>query len=182
MERQVENAPALSFREEAVAEAAPEAAALARAHWREVEAELHGGADYVLDAERYATLERLGMLALVTARDGEGRLAGYAAFTLAPCAHLAGQVVAALDGLYLAPRARGGLNALSLLRSAEAALAGRGAAVVQYSSPASRPCEALYRRLGARKTETIWHKRLVRAGSEIDSTGSTEETGGTEWQ
>lgn len=162
-----ERTAGLVFREEAAAEVLPEAARLARDHWREVEAQLHGGADYGLDRERYAALEKLGMLSVTTARDGEGTLAGYAVFTLAACPHLPGQTVAALDGLYLAPRARRGLNALALLRSAEAAVAERGASLVQYSSPASRPCGALYRRLGAVQTETIWHKRLVKAGGTI---------------
>ncbi|MDE7241056.1 MAG: GNAT family N-acetyltransferase [Desulfovibrio sp.] len=148
------------FREEAAAAVLPEAAELAARHWREVEAGLHGDADYVPDGERYAALEKLGMLSVTTARDEAGRLAGYAVFTLAPCPHLKGETVAALDGLYLTPRARRGLNALGLLRSAEAAVAARGASLAQYSSPASRPCDALYRRLGAAHTETIWHKRL----------------------
>ena len=87
-------------------------------------------------------------------------LAGYAAFTLVACPHCPQTLLAALDGLYLAPWARGGLFALRLLRHAEAALAARGVSLVQYSSPASRPCHALYRRLGARPTETIWHKTL----------------------
>ena len=159
-----EAAPGIVFRQEGAAEVLGEAAELARAHWREVEEKLHGGAEYKLDGERYAALERLGMLCVTTARDPEGRLMGYAVFTLAPCPHLKGETVAALDALYLAPRARRGFNALALLRSAEAAVAARGAALVQYSSPASRPCEALYRRLGATHTETIWHNRLVKAG------------------
>jgi len=58
------------------------------------------------------------------------------------------------------PWARGGLFALRLLRHAETALAARGVGLVQYSSPAARPCHALYRRLGAQPTETIWHKTL----------------------
>ena len=169
-----ERAGRLVFREEAAARVLPEATELAAAHWREVEAELYGGAAYVPDRERYAALERLGMLSVTTARDGEGRLVGYAVFTLAPCPHLAGETVAALDGLYLAPAARGGLAALALLRNAEAALAARGATVIQYSSPASRPCDALYRRLGAAHTETIWHKRLGRR--------EAEQEGGTTWQ
>ena len=56
--------------------------------------------------------------------------------------------------------ARGGLFALRLLRHAEAALAARGVGIMQYSSPASRPCHALYRRLVAHPTETIWNKIL----------------------
>ena len=157
---QADARPDLVYRQERAAAIFAEAAGLAREHWREVEAELHGGADYVPDRERYAALERLGMLSVTTARDRDGRLAGYAVFTLAPCPHLAGDTVAALDGLYLAPEFRRGLKALALLRSAEAALAARGATLIQYSSPASRPCDALYRRLGATHTETIWHKRL----------------------
>lgn len=167
-------AEALVFREEAAAAVLSEVGELAAAHWREVEAELHGGGNYMPDGERYVTLEKLGLLSVTTARDGEGRLEGYAVFTLAPCPHLPGETVAALDALYLLPQARRGLNALALLRSAEEALAARGAGLIQLSSPASRPCDALYRRLGATHTETIWHKRLQ--GREQG------KTGGTTWQ
>lgn len=175
------SAEALSFRQETVAEVADEAAALAREHWREVEAPLHGERDYTPDRARYDSLERLGMLSVITARDGAGRLAGYAVFTLAPCPHLEGEVLAALDGLYLAPEARRGFNALALLRSAEAALAARGAGILQYSSPASRPCGALYRRLGATPTETVWHKRLGGSAGRSPRNGGKEK-GGTQWQ
>ena len=163
---------------------AKEAAQLTAAHWDEVEAPLHGPQHYALDYHRYASLERLGMLHISAARglavdepcnategtpdeprtDAEtaasAPLAGYAAFTVVACPHRPHTLLAALDGLYLAPWARGGLFALRLLRHAEAALAARGVSLVQYSSPASRPCHALYRRLGAQPTETIWHKTL----------------------
>ena len=163
---------------------AAEAEQLAAAHWDEVEAPLHGPQHYALDYHRYASLERLGMLHISAARgravdepcdategtpdeprtdaetNASATLAGYAAFTLVACPHRPHTLLAALDGLYLAPWARGGLFALRLLRHAEAALAARGVSLVQYSSPASRPCHALYRRLGAQPTETIWHKTL----------------------
>lgn len=164
-----------TVRVEALDQMADEAALLAAAHWREVEAALHGQEEYSLDYSRYAALERLNMLMVLAVRDAAGRLAGYAAFTLAPCPHLAGDVVAALDGLYLVPAARRGLVALSLLRHAETALAGRGATLVQYSSPASRPCDALYRRLGAVRTETIWHRRLsAREQPPVTDKGETQ--------
>ena len=159
---------------------AEEAGQLAAAHWDEVEAHIYGVQHYALDHERYASLERLGMLHISAARgiaedepcgvahaagvnaaaSPTAPLAGYAAFTLVDCPHRPQTRLAALDGLYLAPWARGGLFALRLLRHAESALAGRGVSLVQYSSPASRPCHALYRRLGAQPTETIWHKTL----------------------
>lgn len=137
-----------------------EAQPLAQAHWDESEAALHGAQQYMLDSARYTLLENLGMLLIVAARDAGGALAGYAAFTLCPCPHREGVTLAALDALYLAPAWRKGFTALTLLRHAEKALTARGAGVVQYSSPASRPCDALYKRLGAAHTETLWHKEL----------------------
>ena len=178
----------LTITTETFSQVAAEAEQLAASHWDEVEAALHGEQHYRLDHERYASLERLGMLHISAARGpavaagGEpcdataagtpdeahatsetgasAPLAGYAAFTLVDCPHRPQTLLAALDGLYLAPWARGGLFALRLLRHAEAALAARGVGLVQYSSPTSRPCHALYRRLGAQPTETIWHKKL----------------------
>ena len=151
----------LSFQEERFNQVGDEAQALTRAHWDEVEAVLHGEQAYQLDAARYAALEGLDMLAVITARHGDGRLAGYAAFTVLPCPHRPGVILAALDGLYLAPEVRRGLAALGLLRRAESCLTARGVGLIQYSSPASRPCDALYRRLGARHTETVWHKTIT---------------------
>lgn len=151
----------LNFQEEKFHRIQGEVQALAQAHWNEVEAALHGAQVYELDRARYATLERLNMLVVITARHANGHLAGYAAFTALPCPHRSGVTLAVLDGLYLAPEARRGLAALALLRRAEDCLAARGVGLVQYSSPASRPCDALYRRLGARHTETVWHKNIT---------------------
>ena len=175
----------LHFQEETFAQMRDDVQALTQAHWDEVEAPIYGVQHYALDHERYASLERLGMLHISAARGLAGGepceitdaatpdkihtttetgssapLAGYAAFTLVDCPHRPQTLLAALDGLYLAPWARGSLFALRLLRHAEATLAARGVGLVQYSSPASRPCHALYRRLGAQPTETIWHKTL----------------------
>ena len=92
---------------ETLATAGPAARALADAHWQEVEASLHGRQEGVLDVQRYADLEALHMLHLSTARQ-DGTLAGYAAFTLVPCPHRRGLLLAALDGLYLRPDVRRG--------------------------------------------------------------------------
>ena len=180
----------LTITTETFSQVAAEAEQLAAAHWDEVEAALHGEQRYRLDHKRYASLERLGMLHISAARGlpeadqgaasgtSSAPLAGYAAFTLVACPHCPQTLLAALDGLYLAPWARGGLFALRLLRHAEAALAVRGVSLVQYSSPASRPCHALYRRLGARPTETIWHKTLPPAPAKAAGTkaaGTIEE-------
>lgn len=173
---------------------AEEADTLTAAHWDEVEAPLHGSQHYALNHNRYASLEQLGMLHISAARglagddhtdaaattDATAPLAGYAAFTLVDCPHKPQTLLAALDGLYLAPWARGGLFALRLLRHAESALAARGVGLVQYSSPTSRPCHALYRRLGAQPTETIWHKTLPpQPGSSAASGAASGPASGT---
>lgn len=149
----------IAIQTETFAHVREEAVPLTRAHWDEVEAGMHGAEAAPLDVAQYARWEELGMLHISTVRDGV-RLAGYAAFALCPCPHRPGVLLAALDGLYLAPEVRGGMTALRLLRQAEEALAARGVGIIQYSSPASRPCDALYRRLGARQTESIWHKEV----------------------
>lgn len=149
----------IDIQTETFAQVREEAVPLTRAHWDEVEAGLHGAETAPLDAAQYARWEELGMLHISTLRE-DGKLAGYAAFALCPCPHRPGVQLAALDGLYLAPEVRGGLAALRLLRQAEGALAARGVGIIQYSSPASRPCDALYRRLGARHTESVWHKEV----------------------
>lgn len=175
----------LTIATETFSQVSAEAEQLAAAHWDEVEASLHGAQRYRLDHERYASLERLGMLHISAVRGlpdtdqgavsgtSSAPLAGYAAFTLVACPHCPQTMLAALDGLYLAPEARGGLFALRLLRHAESALAARGVSLVQYSSPVSRPCHMLYRRLGAQPTETIWHKTLPTAPAK--AAGTIEE-------
>lgn len=86
-----------------------------------------------------------------------------------PLPHRPGRLLAALDDLYLAPEVRGGLTALRLLRHAETALRQRGVAVMQFSSPASRPCHALYRRLGG----TTYRKHLAQGGALMAIASST---------
>lgn len=145
------------FDEESLSSVANDVLRLMDAHWSETEAPLYGeNPGLRLDAYRH--LECLDLLHLVTARDDSGRLCGYAAFVLSPNPQLGGQILATLAGVFLEPEARG--SGLRLLRTAEEGLRRRGAVGVCYHSPVSRPCDALYRRLGARQTETVYYKEL----------------------
>jgi|GEM_PF-4268998 hypothetical protein len=58
----------LTLTTEIFSQVSAEAEQLAAAHWDEVEAALHGAQRYRLDHERYASLERLGMLHISAAR------------------------------------------------------------------------------------------------------------------
>ncbi len=139
---------------------APLVPQMAQAHWDEVEADLYGAQKYTLDEAQYRQLESLDMLHISAGWDARGALCAYASFTITPCFHKNKERIATLDALYVATQSRGAFAVLRLLREAEKALKERGAVRVQYSSPVSKPCDALYRRLGARHTESIFHKEL----------------------
>jgi len=153
---------AVRFVVETFAAVQKEAEPLCSAHWDETEAAMYGDrAGVPLSVPMFESMEAAGILHIVTARDDEGRLAGYAAFCLSENMAMPGRVQASNLGLYLAPgMRRDPFLALKLLRWAEASLKERGVYCVAYISPVSRPCDALYRRLGAKMTETTWHKEL----------------------
>lgn len=138
-----------------------EAEALAVAHWQETEAAMYGEqAGVPITDAAWENMAALGLLHIVTAREA-GALVGYAVFVLAENINMPGRVQASNLALYLAPTVRGDpFLAVKILRWAEGSLRGRGVASVAYISPVSRPCDALYRRLGAVMTETTWHKEL----------------------
>ncbi len=150
----------LTFQTEMVADVQETVQTLTKDHWNEVEAVLYGQQEYTLSIETYATLESMDLLHMSTARDIQGVLCGYAVFVLSPCHHKQQILGATLDAFYLAPAARQGLNAVTFLREAEKALKARGVQQVQYTSPTSRPCDALYKRLGAKHTENLFYKSL----------------------
>lgn len=151
----------LTFAAESYAAVRDEAAPLALAHWRETEEAMYGGQTAVPIAHSmYEAMERGGVLHIVTARM-DGALHGYAAYCVSENISMPGRLTAAALALYLSREIRtDAFAALRLLRWAEQSLAARGVHGVGYSSPASRPCDALYRRLGAKMTETVWFKEL----------------------
>ncbi len=151
----------LTVQTENVAAVAQGVSLLAKAHWDEVEASLYGEQVYAPDINTYALLEKENMLHICTVRDAQGLLCGYAVFVLSFCHHKQRLFCASLDALYVAPAMREGFAGLRLLRYAEKALQARGVQRIQYSSPTSRPCDALYRRLGAKHTESLYFKMLT---------------------
>ena len=148
---------AVTFQTERLTDVRHEAEALAQAHWEEVEAPMYGAREYHMDFEQYEKLDSAGMLHIVTARDG-GRMVGYASFFATCNMHLGG-MLATLDGLFL-DRAYRGAGGIKLLRFAADEVRACGAVAAQFSSPASKDCGALYRRLGAKMTETVYTLRF----------------------
>lgn len=151
----------IRFEAERFADVAAVQARLTDAHWQETELELYGPVPHALDVSGFEALEQAGLLHIQTVRVN-GSLEGYAGFILARQPQLGGMVTANLLGLYLDPGVRklDPWIALKLLRSAENALLARGVSGVVFGSPHSRPCDALYRRLGAEPIETMYYKKL----------------------
>lgn len=151
----------VNFAVEAYSEIREEAAPLTVAHWQESEAAMFGPQGGVpMATAMFESLEQGGLLHVVTVRQA-GVLQGYAAYCLSENLNMPGRITASALGLYLSGSVRADpFLALRLLRWADCSLRARGVFGVSYSSPASRPCDALYRRLGATLTETIWFKGL----------------------
>lgn len=143
----------VTYQKEPFASVRAQASALAEAHWNETEAGMYGARMYTINDAQYEALESQGMLHIFTARS-DGALVGYASFLSVFNMHLDG-MVATLDGLFVA-KAHRGMTGLALLRYAQSVIFDCGAVAVQYSSPASRDCGAIYRRLGAVHTETTY--------------------------
>lgn len=152
----------VTFAQETCCQVWGEVEKLAQAHWQETEAAMYGGLHEVIDIAGFEALEASGLLHITTIRDA-GRLTGYAVFMLTAVPQMGGRTNASLVGLYLSPDVRkksGGWLALGLLRESEKMLRKRGVDGIVYNSPHSRPCDALYLRLGAKPTETVFYKSL----------------------
>lgn len=151
----------ISFAVESYSLIRDEVAPLAVAHWQETEEAMYGSQTAVpMTHPMYEAMEQGGVLHVVTARV-DGVLHGYAAYCLSENLNMPGRVTASALALYMSREIRAdAFAALRLLRWAEDSLRQRGVSGIGYNSPASRPCDALYRRLGARITETVWYKEL----------------------
>ncbi len=151
----------ITFHSETLANILPCVESLAQAHWHEVEEIMHGKQDYTINEHAYKQLEELNMLHISIAKDTQENIGGYIVFIITSSHHKPQELIASLDAFYLVPAMRKSFTAIEFLRNAESSLRERGVHVIQFSSPASRPCDALYKRLGAKHIENIYHKRLI---------------------
>jgi quercetin dioxygenase-like cupin family protein len=150
----------LRFQEEAFGMVRPEIEHLMHAHWREI-----GGTDSQPldpDWERFAALEEAGVLAVLTARDRRGTLAGYIVHVVFGNLHYRTLVQAHDDAHYLAPEYRRGMAACRMFRAAEEMLQARGVRAVTYHTKlrAGNDRGAVFKRLGYEPVETLYRKAI----------------------
>jgi GNAT superfamily N-acetyltransferase len=119
---------------------------LLASHWEEVALDQDR---YALapDWERYASLERQGVLRSIAAWRGQ-RLAGYNVFYVQAPIHYSRSLWALNDILYLTPADRRGTLGMRLIRKAEEMLSELGVKKIIYHSK-------VHLKLGARKTLTL---------------------------
>lgn len=82
------------------------------------------------DWERYALLDQIGKLLILTARDEAGALVGYLMAFVDTHLHFKGTTFATVDVFWLAPEHRGGRTALRMLKASEELFRFAGAQIV----------------------------------------------------
>jgi len=154
------------FSEELLDEAfAAEIRPLLYQHWREIAH--YPDIELAVDWDSYYRAQAAGMLKIYTARaldvDGENWLVGYAVFVLSR--HLHYDVVnAKQDVLFLLPEYRDQGTGAGLIAFADMSLAAAGASVVYNHVKRAHDFGPLLRRLGYEEIESVWGRRLDRAG------------------
>ncbi len=127
-------------------------------HWDEAASPMYGKC-CVVRLEQYQALEDAGVLYVVATRDKLKRVIAYGIYIISPCMHVA-RITATQCAIFVEKQYRGSACALQMMRTAESDLKAKGVHSVIYSSPESRSCAALFKRLGAKKTEEIYSKIL----------------------
>ncbi len=94
---------------------------LLQAHWSEVALD-QDRVPLAVDWDSYFTLERQGMLKVISVRDPDGALVGYSWFFYRPHLHYKTTLHATNDIIYLDPALRGGGHGARLVRESEAML------------------------------------------------------------
>lgn len=148
------------FAVESWATYAADAPFLWQRHWREVGLD-HEAVPLDMDVARYAELDRLGMLHIVTGRV-RGNLVGYFTGVVSCHLHYASTLHCLVDLYYLEPLWRRGMTALRLFGTAHRTLKERGVVKVLSGTKLHDGLDAsrLFEFMGYRLTEKQFTKLL----------------------
>jgi GNAT superfamily N-acetyltransferase len=110
--------------------------------------------------DTYKTLQDLGMLHIVTARD-EGRLIGYAITLITPNLHYSDHLFAVNDILFISKKYRGGRTGYRMFKYMEKCYRERGVSVVHIHSKLAHDFAKLMDHLGYSEIEKVYELRFV---------------------
>lgn len=112
------------------------------------------------DYERYAELDRLGMVHAVTVRDS-GKLVGYYISFVVPHLHYKDHLMSLNDIVYLSPVYRKGFTAIRMFKFAEHNLRGKGVTKIHINMKLAHDFGPVLERIGYVEIERIYEKMLI---------------------
>lgn len=133
-----------------------EAKPLLLRHWEEIALDKER---VPLDPDwgRYAQLEGMGALSVVTMRE-RGKLVGYSCMIVQRGLHYMGTLEARMDIFWLAPECRGRMGGVRLFRAVERELARRGVQRIYAGSKLHKDVSPLFQKLGYQPIERWFSK------------------------
>ena len=113
-----------------------------------------------IDWEKYFTLQTIGCLRIVTARD-KGQLIGYAVYFVSPNMHYLDSIQATQDILFILPHHRGKMCGVRLITKSEEILKEYGVEIVHHHVKIAHDFSPILDKLGYALVEKIHSKRLL---------------------
>lgn len=149
----------VSIQVESWAQFYPDSKAVFPEHWREL-ALFQDDFPLCIDEAKYETLDKSGILLIITARDSGMILVGYYLWFLMPHMHYADSGPMGLTDMYFVlPAYRRGVGAKLFIQS-EIELRKRGAVKAITSCKVHQNHSELFRRLGWQLSDLTWVKNL----------------------
>lgn len=148
----------ITYQQEFLATARPDAQKLLEAHWEEI-ALNKGKIALNPDWEAYEALESSGKLKIFTAR-GDDRLIGYFVVIVGVNLHYKDHVFAVNDILYLDKEHRKGRTGLKLIKFAEKCLKEDGVSVLSINTKVHKPFDSLMEYMGFNLIERVYSKYI----------------------
>lgn len=127
-------------------------------HWEEVAVHKEG-IPFDPDIEKYKEMERIGVLHVITARDGK-KLVGYSIYIVSPHIHYMSSVFAVNDVVYLSPEYRRGFTGIKLLKFAEESLKKEDVDVIHMHVKNRVNFGGVLSRMGYQSIEEIYSKYI----------------------
>jgi L-amino acid N-acyltransferase YncA len=148
----------LSFQVEPFSAMLEEARPLLVRHWEELALDKDAVA-LAPDWQRYANLEAMGALSVVTVREN-GKLVGYSWMVIERGLHYRDTLEAYMDIYWIAPEVRGRYGGVRLFRAHERELKRRGVKRVHAGSKLHRDSSRLFRALDYTPVE-LWFSKML---------------------
>jgi len=146
----------LSLAVEQFSQVIEEAKPLLYRHWEEIALD-RDRVPLEPDWARYASLEAMGALSVVTMRQN-GRLVGYSCMVVQPGLHYRSCLEARMDIFWLAPEVRGRMGGVRLFRAVEKELQRRGVKRIYAGSKLHKDVSVLFQKLGYMPVERWFSK------------------------